>query len=281
MVLRRLLGAVILLIALLGIGLSAAGTVYGHRIIDDTATGLSASLDLASQSLNTAKDTLLLAKATLSQVNDGLDRVGITVMDVSRTISQTRPLLGEITEIVSHDVPDGVEAFQATVPDLARTAATVDATLAGLNDLRLEQRILGVPIRLELNLDYAPEVSFEESISRIGYSLEGITPRLRGLGARVDATSDSLEAIHQDLEATSSDLDRINRSVADAAPLLDEYVRIVTEVNDLIEHTRASVSRQLDVAKLVVTVAMVWVGLAQIAPLHRGWELLTGRRSDR
>ena len=279
--LRRILGALILLIALLGVALSAAGTVYGHRIIDGMGRSLDTSLDLASQSLYTARETLLLAKTILVQVNDGLDTIESTAMDISQTISQTQPLLGEIGQIVSHDVPDGVEAFQATVPDMAQAAGLVDETLTTLNNLRFEQRVLGFPIRFELNLNYAPEVSFEESVNRIGHSLEDIPPRLRGLEGSIDTTKGSLETISQDFAATSSDLDDINSSIADVEPLLDEYVRIVSEVDDLIEQTRAGITRKLNMAKLVVTVVMVWVGLSQIAPLHRGWELVTGRRSGR
>ena len=76
----------------------------------------------------------------------------------------------------------------------------------------------------------------------------------------------------------SRDLDTINSRIADVGPLLDDYVRIVTETNDFIGQTRASLSRQLYMVKLVVTVAMIWIGLTQIAPLYLGWELVTGRR---
>ena len=281
MILRRLLGALILLIALLGIGLSAAGTVYGHRIIDNTGAGLDTSLDLASQSLITAKDTLLLAKTTLDQVSDGLDSVETTLLDLSQTISQTQPLLSEMSQIVSHDVPDGVEGFQATVPDMAQAAALVDETLTTLSDLRYEQSILGYVIRFDLNLDYLPEVSLEESVNRVGSSLEDISPRLRALEGYIDTTEGNLETISQDFIATSTDLNAINSSISDTGPLLDGYVRIVSEVLDLIAQTRAGMSTQLYMAKLTVTVVMVWLGLAQIAPLYLGWELATGHRVGR
>jgi methyl-accepting chemotaxis protein len=281
MILRRMVGVIIVLIALSGIGMAVAGTPYVHRMIDETVRSLSVSLDLASQSLDAAEETLLLAKATLVEVNDGLEKVETTIVDVSQTISRTQPLLQDMTQVAGHDVPDGLDAFQATLPDIAQAAATIDATLMMLNDLRLEQQILGFPIRLQFDLNYAPEVSFEDSISQIGKSLEGVSPRLRALASHVDGMDEALELTKEDLVAASSDLGRINASIADALPLLDEYVRIVTRVRELIQHTRTTVPKHARTAKLGVTVVALWLGLAQIAPLHYGWGLVTGRRGGR
>jgi methyl-accepting chemotaxis protein len=275
---RRTLGLVMLLIGVLGLVLSIAGATYGYRLIDNFGDGLKSSLDLTSQSLDTVKETLFLAKTTLGQANDGLDMVAGAANDLSETISQTRPLLGEIAQVVSHDVPDSVEAVQTAVPYMAQAAATIDDTLTFLSNLRIEQRILGYPIYFDLGIDYAPEVSLEESINRIGYSLEGIPPRLRGLAVYIDTTNGNLETISQDIMVMSRDLDTINSSIADIAPLLDDYVRIVTEISDSIRQTRASLSQQLYMVKLVVTMVVVWIGLTQIAPLYLGWELVTGRR---
>jgi ABC-type transporter Mla subunit MlaD len=281
MFLRRILGLVMLLIGVLGIGLSIAGAVYGYRLVDNVGDGLKSSLDLTSQSLDTVKETLLLAQTTVGQVNDGLDTVTSAVTDLSQTISQTRPLLGEITQIISHDVSNSVEAVQTAVPYMAQAAAAVDDTLTILSNLRIEQQILGFPIRFDLGIEYAPEVSFEESINQAGHSLEGVPPRLRGLEVYMDTANDNLERISQDVLAMSRDLDTISNGITDVAPLLDDYVRIVTEINDSIRQTRASLSQQLYMVKLVVTMVMVWIGLTQVAPLYLGWELVTGRRSIR
>lgn len=278
---RRTLGLVMLLIGVLGLVLSIAGAIYGYRLIDNVGNGLKSSLDLTSQSLDAVKETLLLAKTTLGQVNGSLDTLAGAANDLSRAVNQTRPLLGEIVQVASYDVPDSVEAVQTAVPYMAQAAATIDDTLTFLSNLRIEQRILGFPIYFDLGIDYAPEVSFEESINRIGYSLEGIPPRLRGLAVYIDTTNGNLETISQDIMAMSRDLDTINSSIADIAPLLDDYVRIVTEISDSIRQTRASLSQQLYMVKLVVTMAMTWIGLTQVAPLYLGWELVAGRRNIR
>jgi hypothetical protein len=280
MVARRMLGALILLIGILGIGMTAVGTLLAHRIVSDFARTLDSSLALSSRTLGTAKQTLLLTKATSVEVIDGLAVVETTLVDVAQVLSDTQPLLDEVVQVTSHDVPETIESLQASLPDVSRAAAMIDETLVTLNDLSLSPRVLGVPLRLEFDLGYEPEVSFEKSIIGIGDSLEGIAPRLRALEPQADALQDGLGAIHQDLEATPGDLGRISTSIAEAGPLLDASVLIVTETQGRIENARMLIPRQVVMTKLAMTAVLVWVGLAQIAPLHYGWCLLTDRRPN-
>jgi ABC-type transporter Mla subunit MlaD len=275
---RRILGLVMLMIGISGVGLSIPGTIHGHRLVDNMANGLDRSLDLTSQSLDMVEETLLLAKTTVGQVNDGLDTVESAAISVSQTVSETRPVLAEFGQVASHDVPASLEAVQTAVPDMAQAAAIIDDTLTTLSDLHIEQTVLGFPIYFDLGMNYAPEVSFEESINRVGASLEGISPRLRGLEFHIETTDSNLGTVSQDILAISKKLHAVNSSVAGLLPLLDDYVRIVKEVNDRIQQTRANLSRQLNAAKMVVTIAMVWIGLTQVAPLYLGWGLVSGQR---
>jgi ABC-type transporter Mla subunit MlaD len=278
MLVRRTLGMVMLLIGILGIALSIIGTISSRTLIDDLFDSFEKTLDSTSQSLDTAEETLLLAKTTVDQVNDALDTVGSAAINLSETMSQTRPLLAEISQIISGDLPDTVEAFQSAIPGMAQSAAVIDDTLIALSNLRIEREILGFPLRFDLGIDYAPEVPFEESINQIGDSLEGLPARLRGLESHVETADGNLETISQDIIAMSADLEAINSSIAAVAPLLDDYVQIVTEAHDLIGRMERRVLGRMDTVKLVATLLMVWIGLTQIAPLYLGWELVTGRR---
>jgi len=280
MVFRRMLGFVILLIGLLGLALSIAGAIQSRRLIDHAGRELEKNLALTSQSLGTVQETLRLAQTAASQANEGLDTVEHTIIDLSHTISQTRPLLDEVAQVVSHDVPDSLETLETTVPDIAQAAAIVDDTLRTLSDLRFEQTIFGFSINFDLGIEYAPQVSLEESMNQLGDSLEGIAPRLRGMEVHIETTDGNLETISQDMMAISRDLEVINSSVAQVVPLLDDYVRLVTEANDAVEQTRANLSRQLDAAKWVTTGIMVWLGLTQLAPLYLAAELITGQRKS-
>jgi methyl-accepting chemotaxis protein len=277
MIFRRILGAVMLLVGILGFALSMVAATNAYRLVDNIGGGLETSLVMASQNLDTAKETLFLAKMIIGQVNDGLDTVEEAAIDVSQTISETRPLLNQITQVASHDVPNSVEALQVVMADMAQVAAVIDDTLTTLSDLER----MDIPIRLDLGIDYAPEVPLEESVNRAGESLEGIPADLRSIEAYVDVTDSNLETVGQDIVAISNNLDTINDSIAEVEPLLDDYIRAVTELSNSVQQTRVSLSRNLDTAKLVVRILMIWIGLTQVVPLYLGWELVTGQRSIR
>jgi archaellum component FlaC len=278
MLVRRILGLVMLLIGILGLAFGIIGAINSRILVDELYDGLEETLDSTSQSLGTAQETLLLAKTTVDQVNDALDTVSSAAINLSETMGQTRPLLAEISQIVSGDLPDNVAAFQSAIPGMAQSAAIIDDTLIALSDLRIEREVLGFPLRFDLGIDYAPEVPFEESINQIGDSLEGLPARLRGLESHIETADGNLETISQDIITMSGDLEAINGSIAAVAPLLDDYVKIVNEANDLIGRMERRVLGQRDTVKLVVTLLVVWIGLTQIAPLYLGWELVTGRR---
>ncbi|MCI0581037.1 MAG: hypothetical protein L0332_20330 [Chloroflexi bacterium] len=273
--LRRVLGIVMLLIGISGVALSVVGVIIGRQVVGDIGQGLETSLSLTSQSLDTVNDSLALTKTTVGQVKDGLETVEETAMNVSQTISDTRPLLDQVTQVATNDVPNGLEAVEATIPQMAEVAGIIDRTLRTLSAFRVERTILGIDLGFDLGVDYDPEVPFDESVNQIGESLEGMPERLRGLEVYMDVTNNNLALIGDNIDTIATDLHTINSSMAQIEPLLDDYIRLVTETNDLIRQTRSSMSEQLRLVKLGVTILFTWLGLTQIAPIYLGWGLLT------
>ncbi len=274
---RRILGFIMLFIGLSGLALSVGGVLVTQRLVGNVGQALDQSLRLVSDSLDTVLDTLVLTKTTVGQVNGSLTTVETAASNLSQTISQTRPLLEQIGQIASTDVPDSLEAVQETLPNVAEVAGTIDTTLRALNDFRIDETILGFPIQYDLGIDYAPATPFDESITAIGSSLDGIPDRLRTLKVYLGVTDENLVTISQDILLIAGDLKTINGSVANVQPLLDEYTSLITEVNDNIRQTRSSLSSQLEQFKLALIIVFIWVGLTQAAPIYLGWELLRGR----
>lgn len=276
---RRIVGLLLLVAGLTGVALSIGGVIIGRRLVDNAGSSLDNSLTLTSQSLDTVEDTLVLAKETVGDVNEGLVTVEETALHVGGTISETQPLLDQVTQVASEDVPESLEALQEAMPDVAEAAAVIDDTLVTLNDFRIDESFLGLEIQYDLGINYAPAVPLDESVDQIGSSLEGLPERLRSLNANLNVANENLETVSQDIFAISRDLETINDRIAEVDPLLNEYIRIVTDANDGIRQGRTNVSTQLEQIKLALTIVMIWLGLTQLAPLYLGWELLTDQRS--
>ncbi len=275
---RRLVGLIIIIIGLGGIMLSVIGLRAAPRTIDTIGDSLEANLVLVSESLDTVQETLLLAQSTISEVTGGLDTVESSAVHLGLTLDQTRPLLDQVSTIASDEVPQSLDAIQATMPDLVQVAAAIDDTLTVLNSFRVDQQILGIPIKFDLGIDYDPAVPFDESVSQIGRSFETLPGQLRDLDEYVVVANDNLALISEDVLVISGDLDGVNGRIAELDPLLEDYLRIVVELNDSTRQTRQIILGELTTLKRITTIALAWVALSQLAPLYLGLELLRGRR---
>jgi chromosome segregation ATPase len=213
-------------------------------------------------------------------VETSLVTVEETADNLGQTISQTRPLLEQISVVASQDVPNGIEQFQAAIPDMAEAAAAIDTTLRTLNDFQIDTTIpiVNYPIEYDLGINYDPVQPFDQTVEEIGSSLENIPPRLRSLEIYINVADENLDQASRNLHEISDNLAEINSSVGDFEPLLDEYSQSVTETNDLIRQARESTAQQVASIKNTLTLIFVWFGLTQIAPIYLGMELAMGAR---
>lgn len=276
---RRLLGIVMLVIGLAGVVLSIAGANAGRRLIADMGTTLDSNLQLTVQSLDTVNSTLVLTKGTLQQLSQSLDTMETTANNVGTSLSDTQPMLSQISDITSNDLAGGLETFQDSLPALIEVADTIDQTLTTLSRFRIDRTILGIPLRYDLGINYDPEVPFSQSVDEIGASIEGLPEQLRELEIYFEVANDNLGAISDNMTEIAGDLTVVNDSVDELEPLLDEFMVTVTEFSDSTRQMRATYRQQLESFQTVWTVVMVWLALTQVAPLYLGYELLTGRRS--
>lgn len=277
---QRILGIVMLLIGFSGIVLSVWGVQTGRQIVDDVGLSLETTLVLASQSLTAIEETLIASKTTLAQLHGGLNTVDASLDNLAQTLTDSRPLLAEVSQVTAVDAANSIEAVQVAIPNMAEVAGMIDSTLTALSALQVERRVLGVPIRFDLGINYDPAVPFDQSITQLGDSLDGLPERMRGLETHLSTTSRNLAQISGNLNQMRRDLNAINDNIADVEPLLDNHIRLIVEANDLIRQTKLNIAAQTRSFKNIVTVLFVWAGLSQVAPLYLGWELVSGRRNQ-
>jgi len=280
-VIRKIIGVVMLLIAVIGLGLSAFGIVTSRELFEDIALRLDNTLSLAADSLDTVSETLLLTKTTFSQVEESLETVGETAVELSQTIDNTQPLMNQITIVATSELPDSLEAVQSSIPDIAEAAGAIDDTLRLLDSFEVDREIFGVPIRFDLGVNYQPDAALDYTVNQLGQSLDGIPDSLRGLEVDMSAVSQNLDNIGSNVLTISEDLERINQSVGEIEPLIDDYIRLVEETDLLIQEAQDSIAQLLDAVTLIATALFFWMGLNQIVPLYLAWTLLIDTNEEK
>lgn len=275
---RRIIGLLMLALGTVGIVISAAGVFYGRQAVDSTFRGLDDTLELATQGLDTAVDSLELAKTTLGDVNIGLDTVESATLNMAKTVTDTRPLLDQVSVVVSQNAPASVEAMQSAIPALANVAATIDQTLVTLSQFRIDEEILGFQLQYDLGINYSPEIPFDQAFVGLGDSLDGLPLELRSVEGNLTIANANLAAISDSIVAISQDINTINGRVAEVPAQIDSYTGIVRQIDNSLQEIRTQILQQQERTKLILTFVLVWWGMPQLALVMIGWDFLFGRR---
>ncbi|MCA9874323.1 MAG: hypothetical protein KC441_11730 [Anaerolineales bacterium] len=273
---KRILGVIMLLVGIAGLALAVAGIYFGRQAVDQIGVGVNHSLNLVLDSLSTVQDSFALTKTAVNQASTAISTVEKTVADTSTTIGDTKPLVDQISVVAATEIPNSVEAIQASLYPAAALAAQVDTTLRTLSDFTLEQTFLGVPLQFDLGIDYDPQDALDESLLAIADSLDGVSGSLRDLEPTLTVNAGNLTLMSDNIAQISEDIAAINEVVADIVPLLDQYVDTITQVETAVLQVQANLDSYLQTAKLVITVLMIWLAALHLAPLYVGWELTTG-----
>ena len=277
-VLKRMLGFIILLVGLAGVGISIVGWRVLPEMVDAVHANLEATLVQTSAGLDTVEASLLLAKDTIRDLDTTLSTVETNMTDLGQAVSETRPFLDQISSVTSDQLPESIETLQTSIPDMAQVAGVVDDTLTTLNRFRIDESFLGFDFNYSLGVDYNPEVPFDETVLRLGDSLDGLPGSLRSLKIYANVTNDNLEEISQGLYQIAEDMETLNGRLTEIDPLLNDYLLLITETNDATRQMRAQMSSQLDRVHTAIKIAMIWLALSQLAPIYLGIELLAGKR---
>lgn len=283
MIIRRILGLIMLLAGLALLVFSLAGAYFAGDALAGLAGGIDRTLATASQSLDAARDTLALARDSISDVDGGLATAVAATAGAAQTLNDSRPLLDNVATVTTQEVPEAVEGIQAALPNMIEVAAVIDRTLTTLSSVGIDREIPlpfggSIPLSFDLGIDYNPTTPFDESLRTFETSLVGLPESLRGLEDDLSATNANLASLSDGLQATSDNLGTINTRISELGPLLDQYSLLVEQADDLLSQVGAQVEPRLELIRVGVIALLIALGLSQLAPIYLGWELLTGRR---
>jgi hypothetical protein len=279
---RRILGVIILLVSLILVAILLGGAFYVGQAVDAVGEGLDNVLDITGDTLDAVSMTLEQTKATIVEANNALDTAAEATVNLSKTMNDMQPLMESTTKVVAQDVPANIEAIQATIPNIVQVAGVIDNVLTKLSDFGISQTIPipfnPIELNFDLGIDYEPDEPFDETISALGDSLEGMPEELRSLQGDLETLSADLVLLSGNIDTAAGDIEAMNEQIALFIPIMDEYLRIVGQIDDSLVQVKEQLSAQLDLVSTVLVGLLIFLTLTQIAPLYLGWELVSGQR---
>ncbi len=261
---KRFIGVLAIIAALLGISLSIAGAIITLRVVDTAGAQIDGALSLASNSLGSISQTLTVLESTVDEMMTSLAAVEQTVSRASSALGDVAPIVAT-TARLGTSVADSIESFQQNLPTLAGLAGAIDLTLRALGRFGLSS--------------YAPDAPLDQAVADIGASFDGVPLQLRQLADDTVPAETNLGSISADLGRISASVQAIGQTVSEIPQLLGEFNQNLQAIQQQVDGLRANLARALLGLKILLIVFFVWLGLSQLLPLYWGVETLRGRKA--
>jgi len=263
----RIAGTTLIIAAILGVILSAAGMiligVYSARLnanLTEALGGVSDTLGITSEGLD-------LSMSVLTEASTALDALVLTMEAVDASLEASKPTMDELSTLLGTDLPETIKSTQDSLASAQTSAKNIDAILGGLSKFPF----LG-------SLVYNPEIPLNETLGEISDSLDGIPTTLSTAQKSLDRASKNFESVSGELDNITASADEIGSSTDDAMVVIQDYQDLVGQLQSRVEGMQTSLPRTLNWVKLALVTLLIWLGLAQIGLIVQGCQLLAQAR---
>ena len=298
---KRILGAVIAVTAMLGIVIGIVAIVMGRVWVDTVGDSADAFVSTLAKQIETTTITGKLLQSSLIETNQTLIAVEQGVLHTASALTTTQTVLTQTAIVVGQDVPQIVGTLQKTLPNLISVASQVDRAMLILSQFRVDQPLLGnvittpdidlgytiipipditlpeVRLNFDLGITYNSEQAFDQSLIGIEQNLLGVPERLQGVGSGLSSTSADLSQTSADLLQIGRELNQLNTNLSRLPLQIDSYVQALGQTESDLFSAQTQLHRQLKPLKLGITLLGCWFVLAQMAPFYVGIKLFLKR----
>jgi len=261
----QLLGLIIIATAGMGMVLSIAGLLFTLTLGVRVEAALTRELERLDLALTTSSEGLRLAGSALGETQRTISSLSETFISVSGTISETQPIISTVAELTRQDLPATIVATREALNSAQQTALAIDRLLSALN-------LFG--------LSYNPALPLNETFANVSASLEEVPSSLEQVAQGLSQSNRNLATVAGDLDAVTSGLEAIATRVGELQSVVNRYETLVGSLQSEVAMLRTALPGWLLLARLVMSLLLLWFSLAQFALVVYGWELL-GRRRGR
>ena len=261
--LRRLLGYLMVIAALIGVILSI---IFGYRVWRSRpviTVMIVSNLTLARDMVVTTNDLLNIVNNTLSTASDELNILLESLLSLNNILQDSGILIDSLQDLTGNSLPETIQATQTSLSTAQQSAEIID------NLLRALSRIPFFP-----GDPYDPDVPLSESLNQISNSLDSIIPSMKDIQSNLSSTKENISQIDINLSNISKDAFKIQQNLSDAQNTVQKYQQhmdeIESRINTAVDSTPVWVNR---IASGLIFV-LLWLGFAQIGLLMQGINII-------
>jgi len=262
-VLRRIIGLLLIVAAIGGLVFSLYGLISVWKLRPVVLENSVSSLELVQASLKTTSQGLMVASQSLDTTMVSISALESAVATTSQTFEDTAPVFDTLKDLTSDDLPQTVESVQTSLASAQESAKIIDSVLRAL---------VSIPF---VNKDiYNPPVPLDVALGNVSKSLDGIPTSLKSIGTSMEATSSNLEIMRADLDQMAVTIRGINTSLENAQGVIQDYQKLVDDLESRLANLQPKVPGWINSLSWVITLAFLWLGIAQFGLMLQGLQLL-------
>ncbi len=257
------LGILLIAASLSGMAISVFGIVGLWRIEADIKTSMDDTLALLDTALQTTSDGLGIAAQSLEQADDSLGLLADTIRTTGKSVEETLPLIDALSTVTTQDLPQTIATSQQAIQSARVSANVIDGAMRTLSAIPL----LGIT-------GYNNTAPLSASLAELSRSLNPISTSLASIEEPLAASKGNLSAIGASSAEIAANVADIQTSLSQAREVTGQYQGLVETLLQQVVKARQNVPATLDRVAWFLTIALAWLGVAQIGLMMQGLEML-------
>lgn len=278
-IVRRILGALIILIGLAGLALAIWFAVNLQPAADRLEANVASGMDFGLEALGMISETLQVTLQTVSDTSLILDAAVASSERTGETLEALRPAVQDLSDIVAFQLPDNIQAIRDTMPALEQAATAIDSTLRTLAGFQWSTTIplINYEFGFGLGIEYDPPVPLDQSITEVDQALAELPMQLTGIQASLLSTRRNLSDTAASVAEVGESLKTVGQDLDTVAGALGQYFDLLERANSQLQASRSTIRQQIRSGRTTLTIVLIWLALSQLAPLYLGLTLLLDR----
>jgi ABC-type transporter Mla subunit MlaD len=257
--LKRSLGLVLVILAIVSLVISAGGLVGMWTLKHTAVVAIGDAATLLTDTLVTTDKALSSAEQVLAGTQSSIATLLSATQSIASALRDGQPTLNSAARLLKQDFPKTLDAVETAINSASQTAKGADDFL---------RQIARIPL---LNLNYQPDVPLSQSIAGIGQTLGELPPKLEEIGGGLEQLNGSLAVIATQIDGLGATIKQIDTSLRDLPSVLREYQRQLARVLPTLQSIQAGADQIITLSVLALTFIVAWIMVVQISVLIIGW----------
>lgn len=276
--LRRILGALVMLAGILGLVLSLAGLVMVWVVKPTLAVHASSTMDTLSESVITSQNAMQVTEEALGATVESVDALSDMLATTAGAVEDTKPVLDQFDSILATTLPATLEAAADSLHAAQEAAQVLESTIQSLDAFRL--LLSSTPLVGELLPEaeeaYSPEKPMAESLGALAANLEDLPETFVAMSADLRAADDRLVDIQENLVTMSDSVGLISSSLGEYEQMIRQSRSSMEDLQSILTNMQSNLGTILNGVAIALSLFFAWLLAAQVVIFSQGWELYRG-----